>query len=174
MPRMPVSLVATALALSACAAREPTSPQVGLTKPFEPPKAADLGRFPPRVTVEVYHVYVGDLIRNSCSGSFPFFEFDSTKVKPEEQSDMHRLAECMKTGALRDKRVQLVGRADPRGSEEYNEKLGLERAERVKSYLVGQGVEPGRVLTKSLGEKDASPSPADWPKDRHVEVGLAP
>jgi OmpA-OmpF porin, OOP family len=70
--------------------------------------------------------------------------------------------------------VQLVGRADPRGSEEYNEKLGLERAERVKSYLVGQGVEPGRVLTKSLGEKDASPSPADWPNDRHVEVGLAP
>lgn len=174
MPRMPISLVAAALALTACAAREPTSPQVGLTKPFEPHKPASLGHFPPRTTIEVYHVYVADTIRNSCSGSLPFFEFDSTKMKPEEQADMHRLAVCMKTGALRDKRVQLVGRADPRGSEEYNEKLGLERAERVKSYLVGQGVDAGRVLTKSSGEKNASSSPEDWSKDRHVEVNLVP
>lgn len=175
LPRAPAGIVVALLALAAChRPPEPTSPNVGLTKPVEPPKPPDLGRFPPRITVEIYHVYVGDVIRNSCTGSYPFFDFDSKRVRPEEQPDMQRLAECMKTGPLRDKSIQLIGRADPRGSEEYNEKLGLERAERVKTFLVSRGIDSGRVLTKSLGEKDASPSPEDWPKDRHVEVTLAP
>jgi hypothetical protein len=69
MPRTSLSIAATLLALGACAPREPTSPEAGLTKPIEPPRAPDLGRFPPRVTVEVYHVYVGDTIRDVCSGS---------------------------------------------------------------------------------------------------------
>ena len=167
------ALAAALLALAGCSTPpEPTSPDTGLAKPVEPPKPPDLGQFPPRF--EVYHLHVVDAVLKPCTGSYPFFDFDSSHMKPEEQPEMMRLAACMKTGALRDKRIQLVGRADPRGSEAYNEKLGLERAEKIKNFLVSQGIDPGRVLTKSLGEKDASPSPEDWPKDRHVEVMLAP
>jgi outer membrane protein OmpA-like peptidoglycan-associated protein len=67
----------------------------------------------------------------------------------------------------------LVGHTDPRGTAEYNDKLGLDRAERVKRYLVTNGVDTGRVLTSSVGESEASASPQDWAKDRRVEIQLA-
>ena len=86
---------------------------------------------------------------------------------------MKTLADCMMSGSLRDKSIVLIGRTDPRGTEEYNEKLGLERAEKVKSFLVSQGVDGSRIRTTSLGKDDASPLPADWAGDRRVEVKLA-
>jgi hypothetical protein len=72
MPRM-YPLLAVALALAACAAREPTTPEVALTEPVEPPRAPDLGRSPPRITADLYDVYVADLVRSTCTGSYPLF-----------------------------------------------------------------------------------------------------
>jgi peptidoglycan-associated lipoprotein len=80
----------------------------------------------------------------------------------------------MKSGPLKDRRIALTGRTDPRGSENYNEKLGLERAERVKRYLVANGIDSARIETRSLGKTDASPAPQDWAADRRVEIELAP
>jgi outer membrane protein OmpA-like peptidoglycan-associated protein len=74
----------------------------------------------------------------------------------------------------RGKNITLTGRADPRGTEEYNEALGLQRAERMKRYLVAKGIDAARVQTKSLGKEDASPLPKDWPSDRRVDVRLSP
>ncbi len=87
---------------------------------------------------------------------------------------MQTLAACMKDGPLRDRRIALTGRTDPRGSENYNEKLGLERAERVKRYLVANGIDGARIETRSLGKTDASPAPKDWAADRRVQIELAP
>ena len=44
----------------------------------------------------------------------------------------------------------------------------------VKKYLVGQGVDAGRVLTASMGKADASPFPKDWRTDRRVDIELIP
>ena len=46
-----------------------------------------------------------------------------------------------------------VGHADRLGSDQYNQKLSEKRAEAVKAYLVGKGVEPNRVYTEGKGEK---------------------
>jgi outer membrane protein OmpA-like peptidoglycan-associated protein len=119
-------------------------------------------------------MFINDNIRSSCSGPAPFFSFASAKTtSARDNATMNILAHCMTAGALKDKSIVLVGRTDPRGSEEYNEKLGLARALRVKAYLIARGVEDNRVLTASLGKEDASPSPADWPSDRRVEIRLA-
>ena len=66
----------------------------------------------------------------------------------------------------------MIGRTDPRGTEEYNEKLGQERAKSVKDYLVKAGVEAARIETESRGKDDASPAPEDWPSDRRVQIEL--
>ena len=79
----------------------------------------------------------------------------------------------MKDGPLKGQSIRLVGRTDPRGNEEYNEKLGTKRAESVKSYLVKAGVEAARVEVTSYGKDDASPSPEDWPSDRRVQIELS-
>jgi hypothetical protein len=45
----------------------------------------------------------------------------------------------------------LVGHADPRGRTKYDQKLSERRAERVKSFLVEQGVPEGDIDTKAFG-----------------------
>lgn len=119
-------------------------------------------------------MYVAEPVRKVCSGSVPFFEFDSSETRDADQPSMHTLAECMISGPLSGKSVKLVGHTDPRGTPDYNDKLGLERAERVRRYLVAHGVEAGRVQVESVGEEKASPTPKDWPADRRVEIQLVP
>ncbi len=166
------SFVAVAcFALTACHTQEPTSPTAGLTRPIDPPQPPDLGRGASRVEVHpLYGIHWVEAARATCGGPDPFFSFDSSKPDADDQATMQTLVACMTTGPLRGKNITLVGRTDPRGSQAYNEKLGLERAERVKRYLVTKGIDPARIQTKSLGEHDADPLPKDWPTDRRVEV----
>jgi peptidoglycan-associated lipoprotein len=166
-------LVLGAAALAACHSQEPESPSEGLTK-AEPPRPPDLGRGAPRIKVEGgYAMYVAEPVRKVCSGSPPFFEFDSADTRDTDQPTMQTLADCMLKGPLAGKSIRLIGHTDPRGTPNYNEKLGLERAERVKQYLVTHGVDTARVQVESVGEEEASPAPKDWAKDRRVEVQLA-
>jgi peptidoglycan-associated lipoprotein len=119
-----------------------------------------------------YNMYVPEPVRKTCSGTAPFFEFDSSDTREPDQASMHALAECMISGPLKGKTIKLIGHTDPRGTPDYNEKLGLERAQRVKDHLVTHGVESNRVQVESVGEDQASPAPQDWPKDRRVEIQL--
>jgi len=49
-------------------------------------------------------------------------------------------------------KVVLEGHADSRGSEEYNQRLGLDRAKAVKNELVAQGIPVDTLSTVSFGE----------------------
>jgi outer membrane protein OmpA-like peptidoglycan-associated protein len=173
MNRFAVALaLVPSLAFLACHAPEPASPTVGLTLRPDPPKFPLLDNYPEReITV---HLYVTSSVRQFCTGPDPFFHFDSDKISPHDQPGLYSLAICMKTGALKDNRIQLTGRADPRGNVPYNEKLGLERAERVKTFLVGQGIATGRIVTSSLGKAGAEPGEDNWGTDRRVDIALVP
>lgn len=46
-----------------------------------------------------------------------------------------------------------VGHTDSMGTDQYNDKLSLRRAEAVKAYLLSKGVEANRVYTEGKGEK---------------------
>lgn len=161
-------------ALGACGApHEPTSPSVGLTKPIHPPPGEDLGRIPPRVLIDgAYSMWVTDGVRSTCAGPAPFFALDSSKPLADDDPTMKNLVACMTSGPLRGRTIRLIGHTDPRGTPDYNDALGLERAEKVKKVLVANGVGERRVVTASVGEDVASPAPKDWPTDRRVEVQL--
>ncbi len=49
-------------------------------------------------------------------------------------------------------RVKLEGHTDGRGSERYNQKLGMARATTVKNFLVKYGAAPGQIETTSYGK----------------------
>jgi len=51
-----------------------------------------------------------------------------------------------------DARLTLIGHADPRGSEEYNQALSQRRVNRVRQFLVQQGVPDANIDTKAQGE----------------------
>jgi hypothetical protein len=52
-----------------------------------------------------------------------------------------------------DAHLILEGHADPRGSDEYNQALSERRVERVKSFLMEQGVPTGNIETKAYGKQ---------------------
>jgi outer membrane protein OmpA-like peptidoglycan-associated protein len=53
-----------------------------------------------------------------------------------------------------DARLTLEGHADPRGSVEYNQGLSERRVDRVKRFLVEQGVPASNIWTKAFGQQE--------------------
>jgi peptidoglycan-associated lipoprotein len=176
LPRVGVLLAFLSVSLvAACHVREPGSPDTGLTKPVDPPSNPDMGHGPSRdETHQLYHLWLADSVNEVCQGPAPFFDFDSAALSASDQPTMRTLHTCMLTGPLKGRSIRLIGHTDPRGSVGYNESLGMERAERVKRYLVIRGVEASRIKVESAGEKSASAAPASWATDRRVQIELEP
>ena len=49
--------------------------------------------------------------------------------------------------------VRIEGHTDSVGNDRYNRKLSQQRAESVRRYLIGQGVEPARMTSEGFGEE---------------------
>lgn len=79
------------------------------------------------------------------------FDFDKAVLRPEGKAKLDDV-----TGKLKGMKLEViiaVGHTDRIGSDKYNQKLSEKRAEAVKAYLVGKGVEANRVYTEGKGEK---------------------
>jgi len=99
------------------------------------------------------------------------FDFDKSVIKPEGKSKLDDLASKVKGINL--EVVIAVGHADSIGSDEYNQRLSMRRAESVKAYMVSKGLEPNRVYTEGKGEKQpvANNNTADGrAKNRRTEI----
>src|SRR5258706_3929842 len=79
------------------------------------------------------------------------FDFDKSVIKPEGKSKLDDLA--AKVRGINLEVVIAIGHADSIGSDAYNQKLSVRRAESVKAYLVSKGIEPNRIYTEGKGEK---------------------
>src|SRR5688572_15085148 len=99
------------------------------------------------------------------------FDFDKSVIKPEGKSKLDDLA--TKVRGINLEVVIAIGHADSIGSDEYNQRLSVRRAESVKAYMVSRGVEPNRVYTEGKGEKQpvASNRSSDGrDKNRRTEI----
>jgi peptidoglycan-associated lipoprotein len=66
--------------------------------------------------------------------------------------------------------VQLIGRTDNRGTEEYNLALSERRAQSVKKRLQQLGADGGQLRTLPKGELEATgKDEAGWANDRRVD-----
>jgi outer membrane protein OmpA-like peptidoglycan-associated protein len=71
--------------------------------------------------------------------------------------------------------VGVVGHTDTTGDSRSNYTLGLERATRVRTLLIGAGVEASLIDVSSLGESDLRIKTADnvlEPRNRRVEISV--
>jgi len=164
-------LLAVALAFAAgCATQEPPKPPppepkpapapapapapqpVQPVKPAEPPKPKPVAE---KVT------FAADVL----------FDFDKSVVKPEGKSKLDDLSNKVKGINL--EVVIAIGHADSIGSDAYNQKLSVRRAESVKAYLVSKGIEPNRIYTEGKGEKQPvadNKTREGRAKNRRVEI----
>lgn len=81
------------------------------------------------------------------------FDFDKAIVKHSTARDqLDEFAASLKP--LRYDSINVVGYTDRIGTEEYNKRLSLRRAEAVKTHLIAHGVPVGKIRVEGRGEAD--------------------
>jgi OOP family OmpA-OmpF porin len=102
------------------------------------------------------------------------FDFNKATLRPEGIEKLNKLVNDVKGMKL--EVIIAVGHADRFGTDAYNQKLSEKRAEAVKTFLVGKGIEQNRVYTEGKGEKQpvTKPNQCKGPKSAKVIACLQP
>ena len=162
-------MLLVALALAAGCATEPPKPEaqpapppapVPAPKPPPPPEPKPRAPEKPKPVAEKV-TFAADVL----------FDFDKAVIKLEGKSKLDDISNKAKGVNL--EVVIAIGHADSVGSDAYNQRLSVRRAESVKAYLASKGIEANRVYTEGKGEKQpvAENKTADGrAKNRRVEI----
>ena len=100
------------------------------------------------------------------------FDFGKSTIRAKSFPYLNRVAEMLVKKGFS---LKLGGHTDNVGSDAANMKLSKNRAESVKNYLVGQGVNSGRVEAVGYGESQpitSNKTDAGRQKNRRVEFTL--
>ncbi|MBY4595384.1 outer membrane protein OmpA [Ottowia caeni] len=100
-----------------------------------------------------------------------FFDFDKSVLKPEGRAKLDDLVGKVKGINL--EVIIAVGHTDSVGSNAYNQRLSVRRAESVKAYLVSKGIERNRIYTEGKGESQPvadNRTSEGRAKNRRVEI----
>lgn len=101
------------------------------------------------------------------------FDVNKADLKAPAKMNLKKVAQVLTD--YPDTDLLIAGHTDADGADDYNLDLSQRRAESVKTYLVGQGVDPRRLETVGFGETQpvADNASADGKaKNRRVEVAI--
>ncbi len=130
------------LAFAGCATTpEPTPPPAPAPAPAPQPLPA-APPAPPKPAPKPEKVTMASTVN---------FDFDRYVIRPDARSKLDDLV-----GQLRGVTLEVViavGHADRLGSDAYNMKLSVRRADSVKAYLVSKGIGTSRIYTEGKGER---------------------
>jgi len=100
-----------------------------------------------------------------------YFDTDIAELRPEEARALREFAQ------LTDERLSIdqvvIGHADVRGSDAYNDPLSARRAESVADLLLSEGIPADRISRQALGRRfpvDAADQATSWQLSRRVEI----
>jgi outer membrane protein OmpA-like peptidoglycan-associated protein len=157
----------------------------GQTQPQPAPAAKSAaGQEPPAERVTIVQVPVEKIVTREVPKIveverivFPAvaFRFDSAELTELGKGQVFLAAQKIKEKS--DLTVVIEGHTDSVGTDEYNQKLGLRRAQTVMKELAGQGVAPDRMSAATLGEsKPLLGQETDWARavNRRVEFQVKP
>ena len=100
-----------------------------------------------------------------------YFEYDQYNLTAKSIQALKGVSELMNKNSKIT--ISIEGHADERGTREYNLALGQRRAESVANYLISNGVNRNRMITKSYGEErplSLGSNDVAWSKNRRVEI----
>src|SRR5574343_537001 len=100
-----------------------------------------------------------------------YLDLDATAIRAELNPMLQAHARYLQANPKARGRIE--GNADERGSAEYNQRLGMRRAESVRQAIIGHGASDKQVVLKSLGESRPKLKGHDeesWTENRRADV----
>lgn len=107
------------------------------------------------------------------AGDRVYFDLDQYNIRPDAAPVLEAQAAWL--NRYRAVRIRIEGNCDERGTREYNFALGARRAQSVRDFLVGRGVDPARIEVISYGkERPIDPGSGEdaWSHNRngHTQI----
>ena len=102
-----------------------------------------------------------------------YFVTGTDELTEESKSGLQRILDELKQRPVPD--VYVIGHTDTVGELRGNDQLSAQRAETVKSFLVGIGISAERIQTAGRGKREPIVPTADnvdEPKNRRVEINV--
>ena len=155
-------LVASGIALSACAKKAPEMlpPDPGGVTPSQTTGGDSTAPVPGSQADFVAQMMGQDTI---------YFDTDRFNIDATDQAAL--AAQAAWLGRYPAKRITIEGHADERGTREYNLALGERRANAARNYLVSLGIDAGRITTVSHGKEKPvalGSDEASWAQNRRA------
>ncbi|MDL2223223.1 OmpA family protein [Bacteroidales bacterium OttesenSCG-928-M11] len=126
----------------------------------------------PEATVET--VNDGQAIKVTFDSGI-FFASGKSTLNDVSRTSLTNFASSLKANPDTD--VEIYGHTDSQGGDKINVPLSQERADAVKSYLLGQGISSARMTTAGMGSSQqvvAEDSRGVAAKNRRVEIYILP
>ncbi|MGD8778726.1 MAG: OmpA family protein [Ignavibacteria bacterium] len=118
-----------------------------------------------KLKIEEEKIEVGQTIRLNNI----FFEFNKSELLPDSFEELDRVYTFLNDNPTVE--IELGGHTDNVGSDEYNKSLSQKRAESVKNYLVGKGIDAAKLVAKGYGEtKPIETNDEDWGREKNRRV----
>ena len=102
-----------------------------------------------------------------------YFNEGTDELTPESRVEFDKiLAELRERGAPD---ILVIGHTDRLAADDYNDRLSLQRAQRVRDELIKLGIDPKRIRAAGRGEREPLVPTADGvaePRNRRVEISV--
>ncbi|HEX8328784.1 MAG TPA: OmpA family protein [Hymenobacter sp.] len=98
------------------------------------------------------------------------FRTNSTVITRPSYPALNKMVQALQSRP--DYSLRIIGHADSRGTDEYNQALSERRAAAVKRYFTGKKIDPARIITEGRGEAEPTApndTPAGMSQNRRVE-----
>jgi outer membrane protein OmpA-like peptidoglycan-associated protein len=116
----------------------------------------------------------GDNITLNMPGNITF-AFDSANLQPQFQPVLNNVAQTL--NEYNQTVIEVAGHTDSVGSDAYNQKLSVDRANSVAGYLSSRGVGMQRMIVTGAGETRpvaSNDTEAGRAQNRRVEITIVP
>jgi OmpA-OmpF porin, OOP family len=100
------------------------------------------------------------------------FDFDKAILKPAGREKLGELAS--KIQGINLEVVVATGHTDRIGTDKYNDRLSLRRAQAVKAFLVSKGIEANRIYTEGKGKRQPVTTGCNQKNRKQLIACLAP
>ncbi len=98
-----------------------------------------------------------------------FFDYSKSELKQYTFNILDSVAAIILS--MPESVIEIAGNADPKGSFSFNTKLSIERAKKIKDYLISKNCDPRRLLVKGYSNLRSAKS-EDLRVERRVDVIL--